>query len=80
MQVKVLGILAMIDDGELDWKVIAIRAQDELAVQLNDIEDVEKHCPGVVSGRYCCWYLSLSLLAYKCCFLGCLLDSFGKAC
>merc|ERR1740129_2442342 len=27
-QVKVLGVLAMIDDGELDWKVLAIKADD----------------------------------------------------
>ena len=29
--VKVLGVLAMIDDGELDWKVVAIKGDDELA-------------------------------------------------
>merc|ERR1719199_1346748 len=28
--VKVLGCLSMIDDGELDWKVIAVNAADEL--------------------------------------------------
>jgi inorganic pyrophosphatase len=32
----------MIDDGELDWKVIAIRADDPLAAKLNDVEDVER--------------------------------------
>merc|ERR1712190_716615 len=32
--VKVLGTLAMIDDGELDWKVIAIRKADPLAGEL----------------------------------------------
>ena len=47
---KVLGVLAMIDDGELDWKVIAVHAEDPLAAKLNDIADVETHCPGVVSG------------------------------
>ena len=50
MQVKVLGILAMIDDGELDWKVIAINSDDALATELNDISDVESKLPGVVSG------------------------------
>lgn len=50
-KVKVLGILAMIDDGELDWKVIAIDAADPLASSLNDIVDVEKNLPGVVSGE-----------------------------
>ena len=42
MQVKPLGVLAMIDDGELDWKVIAINAEDPKASSVNDIEDVER--------------------------------------
>lgn len=45
-KVKVLGIYAMIDDGELDWKVIAISTEDPLAATLNDVEDVEKAMPG----------------------------------
>lgn len=32
---KVLGILAMIDEGEMDWKVIAINAEDPEAKKLN---------------------------------------------
>ena len=43
-------MLAMIDDGELDWKVIAINAEDPLAAELNDISDVDAKLPGVVSG------------------------------
>jgi len=35
IQVKVLGILAMIDEGETDWKVIAINADDPDAQNLN---------------------------------------------
>ncbi len=37
MTVKVLGVLGMIDDGETDWKVIAIDVNDPLAEQLNGI-------------------------------------------
>jgi len=56
--VKVLGVLAMIDDGELDWKVIAIRKADPLAAELQDIADVEAKCPGVISGirEWFRWY------------------------
>ena len=36
-QVKVLGILAMIDEGETDWKVIVIDVNDPLAKDLNGI-------------------------------------------
>ena len=38
--VKPLGVLAMIDDGELDWKVLAIATDDPLAKEYNDIDDV----------------------------------------
>lgn len=56
--VKPLGVLAMIDDGELDWKIIAIAASDPLANELNDIADVEAKLPGVVSGirEWFRWY------------------------
>merc|ERR1712238_149646 len=39
-EVKPLGVLAMIDDGELDWKVVAIAVDDPLAMEYNDIDDV----------------------------------------
>ncbi|KAH8051638.1 inorganic diphosphatase [Aureococcus anophagefferens] len=53
-----LGVLAMIDDGELDWKVVAIAESDPLAKELDDIADVEAKCPGVVSGirEWFRWY------------------------
>ncbi|RXN30154.1 inorganic pyrophosphatase-like protein [Labeo rohita] len=46
IQVKVLGILALIDEGETDWKVIAINVEDPDASSLNSIEDVRKIKPG----------------------------------
>ena len=39
-EVKPLGVLAMIDDGELDWKVLAVATDDALAKEYNDIDDV----------------------------------------
>mgnify|MGYP003361775389 CR=1 FL=1 len=47
-QVKVLGVMALIDEGETDWKIIAIDVNDPLASKLDDIEDVEKHLPGLL--------------------------------
>lgn len=35
IKVKVLGILAMIDEGETDWKVIAINVEDPEANDFN---------------------------------------------
>jgi len=49
IEVKALGILAMIDDGETDWKVIVIDVTDPLAPQLNSLEDVERTMPGFLS-------------------------------
>jgi len=46
--VKVLGVLCMIDEGEADWKVVAIDRTDPWAEMLNDIEDVEKMIPGIL--------------------------------
>lgn len=47
-QVKVLGIMALLDEGETDWKVIVIDVKDPHASKVNDIEDVEKHFPGLL--------------------------------
>ncbi|KAL7889618.1 hypothetical protein AOLI_G00018760 [Acnodon oligacanthus] len=46
IQVKVLGILALIDEGETDWKVIAINTDDPDASKINSIEDVRLSRPG----------------------------------
>lgn len=46
--VKVLGCLALLDEGEIDWKVIGINVDDAMAGELNDIEDVERLMPGKV--------------------------------
>lgn len=58
VSVRVLGALAMIDEGEVDWKIITLRRGDKLADVLHDIADVEAHCPGVVSGirEWMRWY------------------------
>jgi nucleosome-remodeling factor subunit len=44
--VKILGVFALIDEGETDWKLLAIDVNDPMAEKLNDIEDVEKVMPG----------------------------------
>lgn len=56
--VKALGVLAMIDDGELDWKIVAISQDDPMFAELNDIDDVEAKMPGTLSGirEWFRWY------------------------
>ena len=46
LEVKVLGVLAMVDDGETDWKVIVIDVDDPLAASLNNMDDVDREMPG----------------------------------
>ncbi|KAM4051444.1 inorganic pyrophosphatase 2, mitochondrial [Anomaloglossus baeobatrachus] len=46
IQVKPLGVLALIDEGEMDWKIIAINTEDPEADKFNDIDDVKKYKPG----------------------------------
>lgn len=48
IQVKVLGALGLIDEGEADWKIICIDVTDPLADKLNDIADVETHLSGLM--------------------------------
>lgn len=52
IQVKVLGVMALIDEGETDWKIIAIDAQDPLSCQMNDITDVELLMPGLLKATH----------------------------
>lgn len=47
-QVKVLGVMALLDEEETDWKVIVIDVNDPLAAKLHDVEDVERHLPGLL--------------------------------
>lgn len=40
--------MALLDEGETDWKVIVVDINDPLASKLNDVEDVERHLPGLI--------------------------------
>ncbi|KMV65185.1 inorganic pyrophosphatase [Encephalitozoon cuniculi EcunIII-L] len=47
-QAKVLGSIALVDEGECDWKVVVIDVNDEKAKEINDIEDVRKVYEGLL--------------------------------
>ncbi|XVE48662.1 hypothetical protein DITRI_Ditri01bG0020400 [Diplodiscus trichospermus] len=49
LEVKPLAALAMIDEGELDWKIVAISLDDPRAPLVNDVDDVERHFPGTLT-------------------------------
>jgi inorganic pyrophosphatase len=52
VQVKVLGVIALLDEGETDWKLIAIDVKDPLAQHLNDIYDVDQYFPGLLAATF----------------------------
>ncbi|ESO93388.1 hypothetical protein LOTGIDRAFT_190068 [Lottia gigantea] len=52
IQVKVLGVMLLVDEGETDWKIIAIDVNDPKADMVNDIGDVKKVFPGLLSATH----------------------------
>jgi inorganic pyrophosphatase len=46
--VKVLGVLGMIDAGQMDWKIVCISHADPVAKFLDDIDDVPRFLPGLL--------------------------------
>lgn len=54
-RVKPVGAFVVIDQGETDWKIIAIDAVDLIASMLHDMDDVERCLPGLL-GSLKDWY------------------------
>jgi inorganic pyrophosphatase len=48
IEVKVLCILGMIDEGQTDWKVIVINTKDPIAKYLDNISSLNKYQPGML--------------------------------
>lgn len=53
--VNPLGAFAVLDEGETDWKIVAIDVSDPLAERMTDIGDVEKQLPGFLESLKT-WY------------------------
>jgi len=56
--------MALIDEGETDWKVIVIDVTDPMADKLNDISDVQKLLPGFTMATYE-WFRTYKMPAGK---------------
>lgn len=41
IQLKIIGCIAMIDQGEMDWKIIGININDPCAEKYNDVHDIQ---------------------------------------
>ncbi|CAH0725420.1 unnamed protein product, partial [Brenthis ino] len=48
LRVRVLGALALLDEGETDWKLLAVDERDPLAARLRDVRDLDAACPGLL--------------------------------
>lgn len=46
--VKILGCLAMIDDNEIDWKILSVDTNYKFSDKLNSIDDVERNFPDLL--------------------------------
>lgn len=53
-----LGTFVVLDQGETDWKVVAVDIEDPLAAKLNNISDVEANIPGFLASlkNWFCMY------------------------
>ncbi|CEP62852.1 inorganic diphosphatase PPA2 LALA0_S06e05314g [Lachancea lanzarotensis] len=63
-KVKVLGSLAMIDQGELDWKIVVIDVADPLASKVNNLGDVENYFPKLLEATRS-WFRNYKIPAGK---------------
>lgn len=54
-QVKMLGVLGLLDAGETDWKVLVIDIHDPMAAKLNGLDDVERWLPGLMEATRDWW-------------------------
>mmetsp|Transcript_49660 Transcript_49660/g.118262 ORF Transcript_49660/g.118262 Transcript_49660/m.118262 type:complete len:444 (-) Transcript_49660:186-1517(-) len=46
-RVKIIGVIPMIDSDETDWKILALAMDDDKAANIQDLNDLDAHMPGV---------------------------------
>lgn len=63
-KVKIVGVMALIDEGETDWKLVAIDVTDDKADQINRVDDVEVHFPGLLKATHE-WFRNYKIPAGK---------------
>lgn len=49
VKIKILGCLALIDQGQIDWKVLGISLDDPSATKINSVQDISKTKPGITN-------------------------------
>lgn len=58
LSIKVVGGLALIDQGEIDYKIFGVRTTDKHFDDINELEDIDKFYPGTTTGirEFFRWY------------------------
>ncbi|GBE61050.1 inorganic pyrophosphatase [Babesia ovata] len=58
VQVKVVGALALVDEGEIDWKMFVVRSDDPHFDDIKDLDDIDRIYPGTTTGvmEFFRWY------------------------
>ena len=65
--IKVLGVLGMIDQGEMDWKIIGVNGSAKPARTMHTIADVERIYPGRIDRLIqCTTLLLIAILTLAC--------------
>ena len=52
VRVKPLGMLAMVDGGEMDWKLLTVAVTDPMSGMLSCSQDVQLHLPGALAAAH----------------------------
>ena len=64
IQVKILGTLALIDEGQTDWKLISIDITDPLASKMSDVSDVDVYMPDLLPATVN-WFRNYKVIWYQ---------------
>ena len=48
VHVKILGVIPMIDEGETDWKMLALSIDDPLSEKINNLHDLKTNIKGLL--------------------------------
>ena len=54
--VKVLGVIGLIDQGQLDWKIVALRTDDPMATHVKSLADLRRMLPANELKRIVHWF------------------------
>ena len=61
---KVISVLGLIDEGELDWKIIGIDALNPIAEQINTADDIDNVLGNGYKARIVDWFQNYKVCVF----------------